>query len=82
MKVKDFLRDHPLGVAFAIFNVLSIVGIQLWEHCAPSSIHFHKQAEIDRIKVKIRDRFSLGVPGDRAGNGSAFECLLHGIDSF
>ena len=79
-KVKDFLKEHPIRVAFATFCVLLVAGTQLWERYAPFSIHSHNQEEIGRIRVKNTDRFSFVVLGDSAGNNSDFESLLRAID--
>jgi len=78
--VKEFLKDHPIRVAFATFCVLLVAGLQLWECYAPFSIRSHNQEEIGRIRVKNNDRFSFVVLGDSAGNTTAFESLLREID--
>lgn len=77
--IKKIFKEHPVKIILAVFCILLFIGITVWHHYAPLSIHNWNQRELSRITVANPNDFFFAVMGDNKGNRSVFEPLLRDI---
>ena len=77
--MKRIFRENPVKLAVALLCILSFIGLNVWNSCAPLSTHDWNKVEILRIKLTHPDNFAFAVFGDNKGNYSLFDPLLQDI---
>jgi serine/threonine-protein phosphatase CPPED1 len=78
--IQKIFKEHPIKIIIlASLCVLLFIGITVWHHYAPVSIHNWNQKELSRITVADPNDFTFAVMGDNKGNHSVFEPLLRDI---
>lgn len=77
--IQKIFKEHPIKIILAALCILSFIGITVWHHYAPLSIHKWNQKELSRITVADPNDYSFAVMGDNKGNRSVFEPLLRDI---